>query len=104
MPNIVEQFGKYINKITPEHPERARALLLASYRAYGLKLCLAPTRELPPSRQFSAQYVNKTVQTMLSHPERAALVSVLMPCELLETMSVTPMCAELYSCFINGGI
>ena len=102
MPNIVEQFGKYINKITPEHPERARALLLASYRAYGLKLRLAPTRELPPSRQFSAQYVNKTVQTMLSHPERAALVSVLMPCELLETMSVTPMCAELYSCFING--
>ena len=102
MPNIVEQFGKYINKITPEHPERARALLLASYRAYGLKLRLAPTHELPPSRQFSAQYVNKTVQTMLSHPERAALVSVLMPCELLETMSVTPMCAELYSCFING--
>lgn len=102
MPNIVEQFGKYINKITPEHPERTRALFLASYRAYGLKLCLAPTRELPPSRQFSAQYVNKTVQTMLSHPERAALVSVLMPCELLETMSVTPMCAELYSCFING--
>ena len=102
MPNIVEQFGKYINKITTEHPERARALLLASYRAYGLKLRLAPTRELPPSRQFSAQYVNKTVQTMLSHPERAALVSVLMPCELLETMSVTPMCAELYSFFTNG--
>lgn len=102
MPDIVEQFGKYINKITPGHPERSRALLLASYRAYGLKLHLAPNRALPPSRQFSAQYVNKTVQTMLSHPERAALVSVFMPCELLEAMSVTPMCAELYSCFING--
>lgn len=102
MPDIVEQFGKYINKITPEHPDRSRALLLASYWAYGLKLCFAPNRALPPSRQFAAQYVNKTVQTMLSHPKRAALVSVFMPCELLEAMSVTPMCAELYSCFING--
>lgn len=102
MPDIVQRFGNYINKITPEHPKRSRALLLASYRAYGLKLRLAPNRALPPSRQFSAQYVNKTVQTMLSHPERSALVSVFLPCELLEAMSVTPMCAELYSCFING--
>lgn len=102
MPDIAEKFGKYINKITPENPERSRALLLASYKAYGLKLRLAPTKALPPSRQFAARYVNKAVQIMLSHPERAALVSVLMPCEMLEAMSVVPMCAEMYSCFING--
>lgn len=29
-------------------------------------------------------------------------MSIFQPCELLEAMSVTPMCAELYSCFLNG--
>lgn len=38
---------------------------------------------------------------MLSHPEQAALVSVFMPCELLEAMGVIPMCAEMYSSYIN---
>lgn len=27
MPDIIPAFGRYICKITPEHPERARALL-----------------------------------------------------------------------------
>lgn len=44
MPDIFERFGNYISKVTPEHPERSRALLLAAYRAYGLKLRLAPDR------------------------------------------------------------
>lgn len=102
MAGLIENFGKYIEKITPEHPERSRALLLAGYRANGVRLRLAPNRKLPPSRQYAAQYVNRAVQDMLAHPERAALVSVFMPCELLEAMSVTPMCAELYSSFVNG--
>lgn len=102
MPDIFERFGNYISKVTPEHPDRSRALLLAAYRAYGLKLRLAPDRALPKAHQFSAQCVNQAVQTMLAHPERAALVSIFQPCELLEAMSVTPMCAELYSCFLNG--
>ena len=94
MPDIFERFGNYISKVTPEHPDRSRALLLAAYRAYGLKFRLAPDRALPKAHQFSAQCVNQAVQTML--------VSIFQPCELLEAMSVTPMCAELYSCFLNG--
>lgn len=75
MPDIFERFGNYISKVTPEHPERSRALLLAAYRAYGLKLRLAPDRALPKAHQFSAQCVNQAVQTMLAHPERAALLA-----------------------------
>lgn len=102
MADLIESFGKYINRITPGHPRLSRELLLAGYRAYGLGLRVAPKRKLPPARQFSAQYMNRTVTKMLSRPEEAALVSVFMPCEMLDAMSVIPMCAELYSCFING--
>ena len=102
MPDVIEEFGRVIEGMAPAHPARARRLLLAGYRAFGLKLRLAPDKRLPPSRQHAAQAINRTVTRMLSHPENAALVSVFMPCELLEAMGIVPMCAELYSCFING--
>ncbi len=88
--------------MTPKNPALTRRLLLAGYRAFGLHLRLAPDGRLPPSRQFAAQYVNRVVTRMLSHPEKAALVSVFMPCELLEAMGIVPMCAEVYSSFLNG--
>ena len=30
MPDIIERFGTYIGNITPEHPDRSRALLLSA--------------------------------------------------------------------------
>ena len=102
MADIIQGFGKYICEKTPQNPVLARKLLLAGYRAFGLKLRLFPDRRLPPSRQFSALYINHTVSEMLSRPQKAALVSVFMPCELLEAMDVLPMCAEMYSAFLCG--
>lgn len=102
MPSVAERFGKYICDITADDPDKSRKLLLAAYRAYGAKLKLLPNKKLPPSKQYSARYVNKVVTDMLSNPQDAALVSVFMPCELLTAMDIIPMCAELYSCFING--
>ncbi len=102
MPSVTEKFGKYICDITPENPDRSRKLLLAAYRAYGVKLKLFPDKKLPRARQFAARYVNNVVSRMLAHPKEAALVSVFMPCELINALDIIPMCAELYSCFING--
>ncbi|MBQ8094874.1 MAG: 2-hydroxyacyl-CoA dehydratase [Clostridia bacterium] len=102
MSNIIESFGGFIERNAAKHPSLCRSLLLTGFQAYGLKLRLSPNQDLPKARQFSAQYINRTVTKMLAHPERAALVSVFMPCELLYAMDLVPMCAELYSCFING--
>lgn len=102
MSGIIPAFGHYIQRITPEHPERARALLKTAYRANGLGIRLAPNRQLPPARRYAVNYINDVVVRMLSHPDRAALVSVFMPCELLEALDVIPMCAEMYSSYING--
>ncbi len=102
MAEIIRSFGQYICKNALQNPGYARKLLLAGYRAFGLKLTVAPDRKLPASRQFSARCINRTVTRMLSHPEKAALVSVFMPCELLEAMDIIPMCAEMYSAFLCG--
>ncbi len=100
--DIFRSFGNYICKNASEKPDYTRRLLLAGYHAFGLKLALAPNRQLPAARRFSARYINHTMIKMLSHPEKAALVSVFMPCELLEAMDIVPMCAEMYSAFLCG--
>ena len=102
MADIIRSFGQHICRNALQKPVYTRKLLLAGYHAFGLKLAFAPDRQLPASRQFSARCINRTVTRMLSHPEKAALVSVFMPCELLEAMDIIPMCAEMYSAFLCG--
>lgn len=102
MPDLVTEFGKFIGRETPRHPGLARGALLAAYRAKGLQLRLAPNQGLPPSRRYAAQLCSRAVIHTLSRPRESALVSVFLPCELLEAFGVRPMCAELYSCFLNG--
>ena len=102
MTGIIDSFGRYISNIAVSRPELARKLLLAAYRANGLSIRAAPERRLSPARRFGVNYINDCVVKMLAHPEKAALVSVFMPCELLQVMDITPMCAEMYSSYING--
>jgi benzoyl-CoA reductase/2-hydroxyglutaryl-CoA dehydratase subunit BcrC/BadD/HgdB len=102
MADLVTRFGEFICRETPAHPALCRHLLLTGYRAFGMKLRHAPDPRLPASRQYIAVLLNRAVVEMLSRPEKAALVSVFLPCELLEAMEIRPMCAELYAAFLNG--
>lgn len=102
MADIINSFGRRVDQLATTNPAAARRLLLAGFRAIGIKFRHFPDSRLPPSRQYIAGYVNRVVCRMLTHPEQAALVSVFMPCELLHAMDVLPMCAELYASFING--
>lgn len=102
MADVIEKFGQFICRETPKHPVLCRKLLLEGFRAFGCKLRRMPDPRLPSSRQFLAALVNRSVTGMLAKPEQAALVSVFQPCELLHAMDINPMCAEIYSAFING--
>jgi len=99
---IIEKFGDYICRNAAAHPERCRKLLLTGFRAFGWKLRRSPDPRLPLSRQYVASLLNQSIVSSLSHMENTALVSVFLPCELLKAMDIRPMCAELYSAFING--
>ena len=82
MPNIVDRFGQLVDDAIPK-PELARQLLLLGYRAKDVQLLLAPEKELTPARQYAAQIAMDAMIAPLAHPQRAALVNIFMPCELL---------------------
>lgn len=102
MPDIVHRFGSYIDKKVPKHPIASRRLLVAGFKAYGLRLDHRPDPRLPESRQYAASLMNDIVTDVLTHSGQAALTSIFMPCEMLHVMGIRPLCAELYSSFING--
>jgi benzoyl-CoA reductase/2-hydroxyglutaryl-CoA dehydratase subunit BcrC/BadD/HgdB len=102
MSDIVYKFGSFLDSKVPDHPVFSRKLLVAGLRAFGLKLDHRPDPRLPESRQYLASLLNDVVVDMLTHPDRAALTSVFMPCEMLQVMGIRPLCAELYSAFVNG--
>lgn len=102
MGDIVTTFGRIIRRETPEHPQRARRIFLAGLRAFGLGLRVKPDPALPPSRQSIAALCNRAVTGTLAHGGKSALTSVFLPCELLHCFQIRPMCAEVFSAFING--
>lgn len=101
MPNIVDRFGQLVDDAIPK-PELARRLLLLGYRAKDVQLLLAPEKELTPARQYAAQIAMDAMIAPLAHPQRAALVNIFMPCELLHAFHLLPMFAEATACYLNG--
>ena len=97
MTDAISRFGSLIRSEAPKNPLLCRRLLLAGYRAFGFKLRHFPDARLPKSRRYLAALVNRAVVSMLAHPEKAALTSVFLPCELLTAFGIQPMCAELYA-------
>ena len=102
MGDLVRSFGAYVEKQMGQHPVYARRLLLAAYRAYGLKLRLLPSRELPLSKRYLARVSMACMVRPLSHPSRQILTSVFTPCEVFHAMGLYPMCAEQFATYANG--
>lgn len=97
-----KDFGKYIENTVKISPKKARDRLILGYKLFGAKLKYFPNKMLPLSKQKSAVYLNKLVTEAILNPQNVALVNIFMPCEILEAMDIVPMCAELFSGFING--
>ena len=102
MSQIVTQFGREVSRLLPGRPAAARRLLLTGYQAKGLQLRLLPERGLAPSQRLLARIAMDTMVRPLRRPDRMALVSVFLPCELLHVLGMYPLCAEALSCYISG--
>ena len=102
MSAIIEKFGAVLDQKALTDPAASRRLLVAGLEAFGLKLRWKPDPRLPQSRRYVAQLLNRSVIATLKQPQQAALTSVYLPSELLWAMGLRPMCAELYSAFLNG--
>ena len=102
MSTIVDKFGALVGNKIQDHPDTARKLLVAAYRGKRIQLKHFPDKNLSPARNWMALQSMDAIIAPLVHPERSALVSIFMPCELLHVFGIHPMFAEAMSCYING--
>lgn len=84
------------------HPARIRFLLLNAYRLFGFYQKKFPDQNKPVSKQYLANACMKFMVDGFSHPDHAAMVSIFLPCELLQAFHIDPMCAEMFSTYLNG--
>lgn len=102
MSSLVDRFATHIEKQLPAHPQRVRRELLTAYEAFGFYQKHWPEKRRSPSRQHLAAASMQFLLDAFSHPDQAALVSIFTPCELLQAFDIHPMCAEMFSTYLNG--
>ncbi len=102
MADIIRTFGNYINKTALKKPQATQSLLLFAYRLNALSVRLGGEKRLSKARRFAVNHINDVAVSTFAHPENFALTSVFMPCELLHSAGFVPMCAEMYSSYMNG--
>lgn len=100
MNKVIEKFGEYIYKKAGEDPKTAREILTSVYSLSGLQAKYFPSKALMPSRQYMMWVSAKSITTPLRRPERAAIVSIFTPCEILHAAGIVPMFPEGLSCYL----
>ena len=102
MGDIVTRFGEVIQKECRKNPTLARRLLRFGYRAKKLQLMAAPGRYTTKAAQMAAVQTMTSMIAPLAHPERAAMVSLFLPCEPLQVAGLHPYSCEGFGCFLSG--
>ena len=102
MKDIVTAFGAWIQALCDKDPDRARKWLVTGYRAKNLQFKLAPGRQTARSAQMAAVQTMDSMIAPLAHPERAAMVSLFLPCEPLQALGLAPYSCEGFGCFLSG--
>lgn len=100
MNKLIETFGRFVGEETKKNPARTRSILAATYRLAGLQAQYLPSKALLPARQYMAAVAAKTIVEPLKHPEKSAVVSLFLPCELLHAFGIMPLFPEGLSCYL----
>ena len=87
---------------TKKNPARARKLITAVYAGFGAYQKRFPEKGRAGSRRYLANEAMKVMLNAYRHPESTAFVSIFTPCELLQAFDISPVCAEMFSTFLNG--
>ena len=101
MEGIIPWFGALIQDLCPRNPELARRLLRLGYHAKNLQLKAAPGKLNRAAQQVAIETTTSIVRP-LDHPDRAAMVSLFTPCEMLQVLGLYPYSCEGLGCFLAG--
>ena len=102
MGKVVEKFGQVIQDECEKNPEAARKLLLTGYRAKRLQIKAAPGKRTNKAVQKAALETFDSMIDPLAHPNKAAMVSLFVPCEMLQVAGLHPYSCEGFGCFLSG--
>lgn len=102
MKDIVTSFGAWIQTLCEKDPEKARKWLTTGYRAKDLQLKFFPHKQTTKFAQMVAVQTMESMIAPLAHPERAAMVSLFLPCEPLQVLGLAPYSCEGFGCFLSG--
>ena len=92
----------WYDNLTVPDPEKARKWLATGYRAKDLQLKLFPHKLTAKSAQMAAVQTMESMIAPLAHPEKAAMVSLFLPCEPLQVLGLAPYSCEGFGCFLSG--
>lgn len=102
MGKIVEKFGQVIQDQCEKNPAAARKLLLAGYHAKNMQLKTKPGKHVTKAAQFASVETMNSMIAPLAHPEKAAMVSLFTPCEMLQVAGLHPYSCEGFGCYLSG--
>lgn len=74
----------------------------AGWEAQGLKYRYAPVKRLIPAERYLADLMMDKMLMPLRYPEQSAVVSIFLPCELLQEVGLSPYSAEGYSAYLDS--
>ena len=97
---IIETYGKYIEKWANTNPDRARVLLKLGWEAQNLKYKFTPDKRLLPADRYLAHLMMNTMLMPLKNPQECAIVSIFTPCEILHEAGLHPYNVEAFSCYL----
>lgn len=102
MEEVIEKFGRYVNQKMLTKPEVARKELILGYKAFNLKLKYASDKNLSPARQYLARVCMENHIKSFQDAENSALISIFLPCEILQAFGIKTLFAEGFSGYITG--
>ena len=90
MGKVVEKFGQVIQTECDKNPGAARKLLLAGYRAKRMQIRAVNGKGVNQAVRHAALETFDSMIDPLAHPEKAAMVSLFTPCEMLQVTGLHP--------------
>lgn len=101
--SAAEKLGEIVDsRLAKGRPDSARHWLTAGWEGQRVLFHIAPHRELYPADQYLAQLMMHTMLRPLEDPEDSAIISIFVPCELLQEAGLHPYNAEAFSCYLSA--
>ena len=99
---IIETFGHYVENLTDKKPQSARRLLKTGWEAQNLKFRYMQDKRLMPADRHLANLMMDTMLRPLQKPEDSVIVSIFIPCEMMQEVGLHPYNVEGFSCYLSA--